>query len=234
MSAAFVKTAYDQSQTTNNTTTINTIVRVPDQFALRAFNRLAYDREISRPLVASSLLGLPEHYIMPYDVKSINIGLLCSRFHEFAVDGYNQTRDRDNLVVLWQETNTPSSLLDHYSARRACLQNFCLYDYVWVINRILCKKCQPNDIKFADYHRNAKLFVQHHITKNKPSLVKLLGRLYDNMDDEDDLSIDNSNSKNDNIALVLLGLFIPWERFLDYFKEYEVTESTIPSLCWNI
>ena len=67
---------------------------------------------------------------MPCDVKSINIGLLRSRFHEFALDGYNQTRDGDNFVVLRQQTDTPSSLLDHYSARGARLQNFCLYDYV--------------------------------------------------------------------------------------------------------
>ena len=43
MGAAFVKSAYDQSQTTNDTTTTDTIVGVPDKFALRAFNRLAYD-----------------------------------------------------------------------------------------------------------------------------------------------------------------------------------------------
>ena len=103
-----------------------------------------------------------------------------------------------------------------------------------MINIIPRKKRQSNDIEFADHHRNAKSYVQRHITKGKPSLVKLLGRLYDNMDSDDDLSIDNSNSKNDDIALVLLGLFVPWERLPDYFKESEATESTIPSLCWDI
>lgn len=71
--------------------------------------------------------------------------------------------------------------------------------------------------------------MQHHITKNKPSLVKLLGHLYDNINNDDDVSINDSNSKNDNIALVLLGLFVPWKRFPDYFKESEATESTILS-----
>ena len=95
------------------------------------------------------------------------------------------------------------------------------------------KKRQPNNIKFVDHHQNAKSYVQRHIIKNKSSLVKLLGRFYDNMDNVDDLSIDNSNSKNDNIALILLGLFVPWKHLPDYFKEFEVIESTIPSLCWD-
>ncbi len=33
-----------------------------DKFALCAFNRLVYDREISGLLTASSFLGLPEYY----------------------------------------------------------------------------------------------------------------------------------------------------------------------------
>lgn len=43
------------------------------------------------------------------------------------------------------------------------------------------------------------------------------------MDSNNDLSIDDSNSKNDNIALVLLALFILWERFPDYFKKFKAT-----------
>lgn len=54
------------------------------------------------------------------------------------------------------------------------------------------------------------------------------------MDNYDDVSIDDSNSKNDDITMVLLVLFVPWERLPPYFKEAEATESTIPLLCWNI
>ncbi len=35
-----------------------------DKFALCAFNRLAYDREISGLLAAISLLGLPKYYTL--------------------------------------------------------------------------------------------------------------------------------------------------------------------------
>ncbi len=100
MGAAFVKNTYDESQSPSNTTTLDTNIGLPEKFALRAFNRLAYDREISGPLVASLLLGLLEYYTMPCDVRSINIGLLRSRFSEIALGRYNHARDGDNFVVL--------------------------------------------------------------------------------------------------------------------------------------
>ncbi len=100
MNAVFVKSAYDKSQPPSNTTSPDINVGIPNKFALRAFNRLAYDQEISGPLIASLLLRLPEYYTMPCDVKSINIGLLRSRFSEIALGCYNYNRDGDNFVML--------------------------------------------------------------------------------------------------------------------------------------
>lgn len=100
-----------------------------------------------------------------------------------------------------------------------------------MINIIPCKKYQPNNIEFTDHHRNAKLYVQCHIIKDKPYLVKLLGRLHDNIDSDDNFSIDDNNSKNDNIAFVLFGLFVSWECFPNYFKEFKAIELIIPLLC---
>ncbi len=96
------------------------------------------------------------------------------------------------------------------------------------------KRKQVNDFDFADDHRNGAFFVQHYITKGQLAIVKLFGRLYDNIDNDDDVSIDDSNSRNDNIAIVLLALFVPWERLPKYFIESEATDSTILSLCWHI
>ncbi len=73
--------------------------------------------------------------------------------------------------------------------------------------------------------------MKRHITKCKPAIVKLLSCLYDNIDSNDDISINDSNSRNDDITIVLLALFISWKRFLKYFIESEATKSTILSLC---
>ena len=51
--------------------------------------------------------------------------------------------------------------------------------------------------------------MKYNIIKSKPFLVKLRGHFYNNMDNNDDLSLHNSHSKNDDITLVLLGLFVP-------------------------
>ncbi len=100
MGTTFMKSAYDELQPPSNTTNPDINIGLSDKFALRAFNRLAYDQEINKPLVTNLLLGLPEHYTMPYDIRSINIGLLHSRYSEIALGCYNHARDRDNFVVL--------------------------------------------------------------------------------------------------------------------------------------
>ncbi len=100
MDAVFVKSAYNESQLPSNTTSPDTNVNLPDKFALRAFNRLAYDREISGPLITCLLLGLLEHYTMLCDVRSINIRLIRNRFLEIALGCYNYARDGDDFVVL--------------------------------------------------------------------------------------------------------------------------------------
>lgn len=41
--AVFVKNVYNQLQISNNTTIIDIIIGVPNKFALKAFNRLAYN-----------------------------------------------------------------------------------------------------------------------------------------------------------------------------------------------
>lgn len=57
MSVAFMKNAYNQSQTRNNTINTTTIIEVSDIFALKVFNRPAYNRKINKFLIASFLLG---------------------------------------------------------------------------------------------------------------------------------------------------------------------------------
>ena len=48
-----------------------------DKFALCAFNQLAYDREISSPLAASSFFELPEYYIPQHSIRRISLYSFC-------------------------------------------------------------------------------------------------------------------------------------------------------------
>lgn len=72
MEVIFVKKAYKAIQLPDN----DAPSVEPDKFTLKAFNYLPYDREISDPLIASRLLGLPNNYILFNNFKSINLDLL--------------------------------------------------------------------------------------------------------------------------------------------------------------
>ncbi len=50
------------------------------KFTLKLFNQLSYDRKIWRPLVASYLLDLLDHYSLKTNMKTINIALLQIKF----------------------------------------------------------------------------------------------------------------------------------------------------------
>ena len=51
-----------------------------DKFLLKAFNRLSYNREVSRLLVAGFLLDLPDHYTPNAPIKLINLFVLKTKF----------------------------------------------------------------------------------------------------------------------------------------------------------
>lgn len=54
------------------------------------------------------------------------------------------------------------------------------------------------------------------------------------MDNNNDLFIDNTNSKNNNIILIFFGLFIFWEYFPNYFQKFEVKKLKTLLLYCNI
>lgn len=215
---------------------LNIRVGLPDKFALKAFNRLAYDREISGPLVASTLLGLPDHYTRPCNVKTINIKLLRDRFPDFAIRSYNHTSNVDDFVRLRQQVKTPSTMFENYTARGNRFHNFCLYVYLRVVDVFPRKLAQKGDIDFSHSHRNQHNLVQRHGTRDSPSVIKLLGQLCDTEDIDDTILIDHANEdgKLNNIAVILLALFVPWERLPILFRDAGATENTYISCCWNI
>lgn len=65
-----------------------------DKFALKAFNQLFYDRKVSRSLVDSFLLGLPDHYSPTLVEKTIYIELLKTKFELMpSSQDFNQSDD---------------------------------------------------------------------------------------------------------------------------------------------
>ena len=94
---------------------------VPDKFALRVFNRLAYNREISGPLIASYLLMLLNNYSLSDNVKSINLVNFWKHFSKFALHIYKPRSATDNFLRLWHQTSAPSTIFDHYYYQKSRL-----------------------------------------------------------------------------------------------------------------
>lgn len=93
MTTAIVKKAFENYDKNPIPTSAN-YTRTLDKFALKAFNKLSHDRKVSRPLVASSLLDLPDHYFSKAIVKSININFLKIKFSLILSSRYfNQSDD---------------------------------------------------------------------------------------------------------------------------------------------
>ena len=103
MSAAIVRKAYEDAQSKATATGSSLPVRHADldKFALRTFNRLAYEREVSGPLAASCLLDLPDHYSHDISLRRINLNLLRSRFVSIIFHGSTifQSLDDDSTLT---------------------------------------------------------------------------------------------------------------------------------------
>lgn len=91
MAVAIVRKVFEdlnnRSQTTNNQQRM-------DKFALKAFNCLSHNWKVGDPLIASFLLGFPNHYSATAPVKTINIAILKIKFQLIvSSQDFNQSDD---------------------------------------------------------------------------------------------------------------------------------------------
>lgn len=126
----------------------------PDKFTFRAFNCLVYTQEISSSLVASYLLGLPNHYTLSNNVKSINLAFLQKQFAEFGLRTYKAIADVDNLVRLRRQISAPFTTFNHDWGRDSKLYKFCFFEYMHVISIYRRKLAISGNIEFASSHPN--------------------------------------------------------------------------------
>lgn len=75
IAVGIVKKTFDDHNKDSTTASTNYIFTL-DEFALKVFNQLSYDWEISKPLIASYLINLSDYYFPKINVKTINITLL--------------------------------------------------------------------------------------------------------------------------------------------------------------
>ncbi len=129
MSAVIVWKVYKDAQAKVTATTTPVRYADLDKFALRTFNRLAYAREVSGPLVASCLLGFSDHYSHNIKLQHINLNLICRYFTSIIFHESSIFQVSEDDVTFMDFVQPPTYMLEYYWCRGAHLSEFCLYAY---------------------------------------------------------------------------------------------------------
>src|SRR6266516_5669207 len=105
-----------------------------DQFALRCFNTLSHDREISGVQIASSLLQLPTYYTENYNFVQVNLWWL-RQYVRAAIDMIDSPADDPTNLIseeqcVYQPGNkAPVSRFDNYKWRGPHLAHLPFFEY---------------------------------------------------------------------------------------------------------
>lgn len=130
MAAAMVRKAL-KDHVKNPTPTFANYIPTLDKFALKAFNWLSHNCEVSGPLVASYLLDLPDHYSLKAIVILININLLKIKFPLIlSSQNFNWLDD-----IIWVNSDKVRLCLlyKHYAHCGLAFEKVSIYEYFWYV-----------------------------------------------------------------------------------------------------
>ena len=206
-----------------------------DKFALRAFNCISHDCEIIGLLAASTLLKLPEYYTPKgLIVKRILTDSIRRKFPTIAFPGNSDPFQTQHCIS--RLAKKPVTLFDNYQSRGSQLKEFLLFDYVKLITVVKDKK--DTDILFSAEHPYSDSMFQRPLDLELPccTLVALVGSFSTNESVEDAVingHIETDAGEND-IRLILLALFIPWELLPPRFEAFNAVANNFQDFCWQI
>ena len=211
-----------------------------DKFLLKVFNKLLHNREVSGPLVAGFLLDLPDHYTPNAPIKSMNLFVLKIKFLLLiSRQNFNTTND---VAHVNGSKVRPYFIFEHYQHRGLCFLQLSLYEYYRVVSVVKHWQKQKGDFEFDDTHAQRthaqrEIFPQQYSGKNKQlALVTLRGNLSDNKEAKD--AIPGGHPETDacraNLAVILLSLFVLWERLLDLFHNEKAIIATYKEFALSV
>ena len=213
-----------------------------DQFSLRCFNTLSHDREISGVQIASSLLQLPNYYTENYNFVQINLWWL-RRYVRGAMElieplpGDSSDPMGEEHCAYQTGDNAPSSRFDNYKWRGPDLALLSLFEYCMLVQTKRVHDGITADIKFDPIHPKYSVYVQRLACKKSQLMtVTFNGQLSEFQAEEDTVQKghpDTAAIEND-IAEILLGLFVPWHRLPHLFSQHAATYSVKRDACAHI
>ncbi|MCJ1342680.1 hypothetical protein MMC31_000867 [Peltigera leucophlebia] len=99
------------------------------------------------------------------------------------------------------------------------------------------KLANSSDIEFESSHPRHQTHVQRHSTKpGSQADVKLIGPLFDSDGLSNIISADDPGTVegHNDIVVILLALFVPWNRLHSLFADMGATNDNYSSFCWAI
>ncbi|KAJ5198759.1 uncharacterized protein N7498_007876 [Penicillium cinerascens] len=213
---------------TPSTVDIRLRQRGMDKFALRCFNSLSQDREISGVQVASTLLQLPSYYTLNYNFTRINLWWLRRYVRSLIPPGQSR---RDTLPsdtigeepCNYEQTATaPANIFDNYKLRGSHLSSLSIFEYCMVVRTKRLQDATTEDIPFEDAHPRHRTHIQRLAQSPfQTATVTLQGELTEFQSSEDSVPDGNPTTTaiQNDLAEILLGLFIPWQNLPSLFQQ---------------
>ncbi|KAI3286470.1 hypothetical protein DTO002I6_8141 [Penicillium roqueforti] len=203
-------------------------------FALRCFNALSHDREISGVQVASVLLQLPTYYTVNYSFTRINLWWL-SRYVRAVIhsDNLDSSRSSDPVAeepCIYETGDTaPVSIFDNYKWRGPHLAPLALFEYCMLVKTKNIRGAIADDADFDSNHPRYTTHVQR--LARSPSQVATVtfnGQLTEFQAAED--AVPGGHPKTtaiiNDMFEILLGLFVPWAHLVNLFRRYATQRDT--------
>jgi len=224
MAAAMMKKTLEQGERASNPTNEETLAleKGMQKFALRVFNRMSHDKEVSGVQVASSLLQLPGRYTPQTELHRINLYYLRRRLLPIIQHSDDDEERNEEHVTIRERENFPTSTFDDYRWRGSALKELCLYEYVKIIRKRRLKTRTGGDIDFDPYHPEHDKMAQVVCGPDSvPRTVTLVGPLtqYQHLEDDVKGGHPKTFAIQNDLAGILLALFVPWETLPPLFND---------------
>lgn len=254
--AALLRQMIDRASSNVSPTTTDLRVRQNgmNNFALRCFNSLSQDREISGVQVASTLLQLPFYYTLNYNFTRINLWWL--RQYVRAVIQPEQIQRTSSTNPIAEEpcnydhvAAAPTSIFDNYKFRGDLLSPLSIFEYCMLVGTKRIQDSSTHDITFNDQHPKYHTHLQRLArSQAQTATVTLQGELTEFQAAEDSVpgGHPTTTAIQNDLAEILLGLFVPWENLASLVQRiptqaenphsklhqiWTLVEPTLPAYC---
>ena len=244
LKAALLKKSIEKAKTTLNpdSTDVRLLEKDIDKFELRCYNSLSQDREISGVQIASSLLQLPTYYTANDNFVQINLWWLRRYVHVAMIPIESQpelsSESLDEERCTFQSADTaPVSRFDNYKWRGPDLSDLTFFEYCMLVQTKRKEYATAFDAEFDHKHPMSATHVQRLASKHSQIMtVNFNGQLSECQSEEDRIpgGQPTTNAIRNDVAEVLLGLFVPWDKLLSLFQQYAAEYETKRDACLRV